>query len=60
MICVYVLCEVTHGHLVRSETRSSYVSEVETARGPMLIGSPGHQTRVTLWMSCDRDGAREL
>jgi len=39
MICIYVLCENTHGHLVRSETRSSYVSEVEAVRGPMIVGA---------------------
>lgn len=37
MLSVYFLYDSTHRHLVRSETRSSYVSEVEAAKGLMPV-----------------------
>lgn len=37
MVNVLVLYEITHGHLARSETRSSYVSEAGGARALMLL-----------------------
>lgn len=39
MVNVLVLYEITHGHLARSETRSSYVSEAGGARALMLLAS---------------------